>query len=42
MALLPGLCTQTAATDPNASLPPLRTDNHATIPKLLRASGYRS
>lgn len=41
-AILTGLYTQQAATDPSASLPPLRTDNNITIAELLGANGYHT
>lgn len=42
IALMTGLHMQTAAVDPNASLPNLRTDNNATLPEVLGANGYRT
>jgi len=39
IALMTGLHMQTAAVDPNASLPNLRTDNNATLPEVLGANG---
>lgn len=41
-ALLTGLHVQTAATDPNHNLPPIRIDNNVTIAEMLRSVGYRT
>ena len=42
ISLMTGLYTQQAATDPANALPPLRSDNNATIAELLQANGYRT
>ncbi|HVJ17431.1 MAG TPA: arylsulfatase [Polyangiaceae bacterium] len=42
ISLLTGQYTQQVATEPGASLPPLRTDNNVTLPELLSAAGYRT
>ncbi len=41
-AILSGLYTQQAATDPAAPLPNLRTDNNVTIAEVLGAEGYHT
>lgn len=42
IALISGLYTQQGATNPGASLPPLRTDNNVTMAEVLGAAGYRT
>ena len=42
LAILSGLYTQQAATNPGASLPPIRNDNNVTIGEVMENEGYRT
>lgn len=41
-SILTGTYSQQVSTDPNETLPTLRTDNNITLPELLREQGYRT